>query len=175
MTEELKIAMTTMGRLDAVALLIKKKFSNQISDQEYEECLQLFPKSLEEEKTDSEEGDPIRMVHVERDHFSGGLPDTYSEGGDSHQHTDNQGGSHPDTPKGSSQRSRLWRLLLDGHWHNTNEIQEKVYGKDHLGTANIKARIHEIRKALEDKGNTYEIVTAQEVGSLYRYRLQRTQ
>jgi hypothetical protein len=45
-----------------------------------------------------------------------------------------------------SQASKLYDLLLDGNAHSTNEIQEKVYGREHLGYANIHARITDIRK-----------------------------
>ena len=40
----------------------------------------------------------------------------------------------------------IYDLLLDGNPHSTNEIQEKAFGREHLGYANIHARITEIRK-----------------------------
>ena len=48
--------------------------------------------------------------------------------------------------KRPSQVDRLYDLLLDGNPHSTNEIQEKIYGREHLGYANIHARVTEIRK-----------------------------
>jgi len=45
-----------------------------------------------------------------------------------------------------SQINRLYDLLLDGNSHSTNEIQEKIYGREHLGYANIHGRITDIRK-----------------------------
>lgn len=59
-----------------------------------------------------------------------------------------------------SQADRLLKLLSDGKPHSTPEIQLVVYGADHLGTANIKARIddlrnrgYEIPRAEQDKSN----------------------
>jgi hypothetical protein len=45
-----------------------------------------------------------------------------------------------------SQTTRLFDLLSDGNPHSTNEIQEKIYGREHLGYANIHGRITDIRK-----------------------------
>ena len=47
-----------------------------------------------------------------------------------------------------SQKERLKLLLSDGLWHDTPEIQNAVYGKNHLGVARIAARI----KDLKDEG-----------------------
>ena len=44
------------------------------------------------------------------------------------------------------QINRLSDLLLDGNPHSTNEIQEKIYGREHLGYANIHGRITDISK-----------------------------
>jgi hypothetical protein len=45
-----------------------------------------------------------------------------------------------------SQVARLYNLLSDGNAHSTNEIQDKIYGREHLGYANIHGRITDIRK-----------------------------
>jgi hypothetical protein len=45
-----------------------------------------------------------------------------------------------------SQTTRLLRLLSDGKRHSTREIQEVVYGRNHLGTARIASRINDLRK-----------------------------
>jgi len=45
-----------------------------------------------------------------------------------------------------SQITRLFDLLSDGNAHSTNEIQLKIYGREHLGYANIHGRVTDIRK-----------------------------
>ena len=45
-----------------------------------------------------------------------------------------------------SQTSKLLDLLDDGYPHSTVEIQQKVYGGDHLGCARIASRISDLRK-----------------------------
>jgi hypothetical protein len=45
-----------------------------------------------------------------------------------------------------SQTTRLYDLLSDGNPHSTNEIQLVIYGREHLGYANIHGRITDIRK-----------------------------
>lgn len=46
-----------------------------------------------------------------------------------------------------SQAERLRRLLADGKPHSTPEIQNVVYGGDHLGTARIASRVNDLRNA----------------------------
>jgi hypothetical protein len=45
-----------------------------------------------------------------------------------------------------SQAERLYDLLSDGLPHRTDEIQEKVYGRNHLGVARISGRIGDLRR-----------------------------
>jgi hypothetical protein len=45
-----------------------------------------------------------------------------------------------------NQADLILDLLSDGNSHSTNEIQEKVYGREHLGYANIHARITDLRE-----------------------------
>lgn len=44
-----------------------------------------------------------------------------------------------------SQTDRLHKLLSDGKEHRTDEIQQVVYGANHLGTARIASRIDDLR------------------------------
>lgn len=44
-----------------------------------------------------------------------------------------------------SQSERLRRLLSDGKPHSTPEIQQVVYGANHLGTARIASRVTDLR------------------------------
>lgn len=75
-------------------------------------------------------------------------------------------GSHPDKRAGNSQRQRILELLRDGNWHDSVEIQKVVYGGDHLGAANYKARINELRKQGHDIPDA-----TKKAGSVYQYRL----
>lgn len=59
-----------------------------------------------------------------------------------------------------AQWKRLLRLLSDGRPHSTVEIQNVVYGGEHLGTARIASRMNDLRgkgykipKAVPDKDN----------------------
>lgn len=45
----------------------------------------------------------------------------------------------------TSQNKRLYELLSDGEAHSTTEIQEKVYGSDHLGLARVGARVNDLK------------------------------
>lgn len=45
-----------------------------------------------------------------------------------------------------SQVESLYALLSDYEPHSTREIQKSVYGADHLGRANIPARILDIKR-----------------------------
>lgn len=45
----------------------------------------------------------------------------------------------------TSQAERLRILLADGEEHRTDEIQQVVYGANHLGTARIASRIDDLR------------------------------
>ena len=47
---------------------------------------------------------------------------------------------------GSSQKAKLLKLLQDGEFHATPEIQEVVYGASHLGCARIAARADDLRR-----------------------------
>jgi hypothetical protein len=69
-------------------------------------------------------------------------------------------------PKKLNQTQRLLKLLKDKEWHDTAEIQEKVYGRAHLGCARIGARIWELRRVYR-----YAIAGRKEDGALYAYRL----
>lgn len=62
--------------------------------------------------------------------------------------------------KKPSQANRLLKLLSDGKPHSTAEIQEVVYGRNHLGNcrigarvADLKARGYEIPDAVRDREN----------------------
>lgn len=73
--------------------------------------------------------------------------------------------THDDEIAGKSQRERLRVLLSDKQNHTTPEIQEKVYGANHLGRANIPARILELKKA------GLEIECTRLKGAIFQYRL----
>lgn len=79
--------------------------------------------------------------------------------------------THTNTLAGQSQKSRLWKLLLDGAWHTTPDIQRLVYGGEHLGTANIKARVYDINQELKEKGGQYEVISKRIIKSVWAYRL----
>lgn len=64
-----------------------------------------------------------------------------------------------------SQADRLLNLLKDGKEHGTPEIQIAVYGANHLGSARIAARAHDLRK------RGYTIHTREE-GTICYYRLE---
>lgn len=68
--------------------------------------------------------------------------------------------------KGGTQTIRLLELLKDRRIHGTDEIQEKVYGRSHLGSARIAARIHDLRKRYKILGTWIE-------PPIYGYRLVR--
>jgi len=69
--------------------------------------------------------------------------------------------------KGPSQRELLLKHLSDGLPHSTPDIQLHVYGGEHLGTANIKARIHELR----EEGHTIGSWRDKDVQSIWFYQL----
>jgi hypothetical protein len=60
--------------------------------------------------------------------------------------------THPDVPKGLSQKDRLLAVLQDGEWHDTVSIQRDVYGADHLGNVRTAARA----KDLKNEGHMIE-------------------
>lgn len=64
-----------------------------------------------------------------------------------------------------SQRERLLILLSDGNWHNTPEIQEKVYGQNHLGVARIASRICDLR------GDGHMIEARKITRSIWAYKM----
>ncbi|MCR2833465.1 hypothetical protein [Parerythrobacter lacustris] len=69
--------------------------------------------------------------------------------------------------KKPSQAEKLRRLLADGAWHSTPEIQQVVYGGDHLGTARIASRVNDLRnKGCEISGRRDE-----DNRSIYWYRM----
>lgn len=45
-----------------------------------------------------------------------------------------------------SQTDRIYNLLMDHKPHRTDEIQIKIYGANHLGTARISGRVSDIRR-----------------------------
>lgn len=185
MTEEIMDIWEKKGIREAVGFITRKKLSNEINQSDYEGYLRLFSLAKEQSiasrrsnftSQESRNSEPAFQHGDDNNCFHGRLyePRTSNESYIStHGSSTIESATHPDAPQGQSQKARLWKLLLDGLWHDTNEIQEKVYGKEHLGTANIKARIHEIRETLKEKGGTYEIVTEHEAGSLWKYKLQR--
>lgn len=70
---------------------------------------------------------------------------------------------------GTSQTARLLTLLQDGAWHTTPEIQEKVYGADHLGIARIASRVADLKK------EGHDIVSEKDAGTIWKYRLNKQQ
>ena len=68
-----------------------------------------------------------------------------------------------------SQRERLRALLDDLAWHNTVEIQERVYG-GHLGVARISGRLYEIKRALP-AGWTIDRRPTKENAAIWEFRL----
>ena len=73
------------------------------------------------------------------------------------------------TQKGTSQKERLYKLLSDGNWHRTDEIQEVVYGRNHLGVARISARVQDL------KNDGYEIESELDSGNIWKYKLSSSQ
>lgn len=70
--------------------------------------------------------------------------------------------------KRPSQATRILKLLSDGAWHSTPEIQEKVYGSTHLGTARIASRMHDLRS----DGHVIDCKKDRENTTIYWYKLQ---
>ncbi len=68
-------------------------------------------------------------------------------------------------PEAKSQKARLLALLSDYCWHDTNEIQLKVYGAEHLGSARISGRTGELKK------EGYEIKSRKKDKTVWEYRL----
>lgn len=75
--------------------------------------------------------------------------------------------THDNEAVGKSQKERMRLLLSDGLWHPTPEIQQRVYGGDHLGRANIPARILDLKK------DGYQIESEKVQGSVWKYRLNK--
>lgn len=73
--------------------------------------------------------------------------------------------THSDPIAGNSQKAKLYRLLSDGQYHTTDEIQTVVYGKNHLGVARIAARIHDLKK------EGYEIDCINHSGTIWEYKM----
>lgn len=69
-----------------------------------------------------------------------------------------------------SQVERLKEVLIDGCWHDTPEILERVYGASHLGIARISARIYDISKTLPT-GLTVESRKKKGNETVWEYRL----
>lgn len=76
------------------------------------------------------------------------------------------GGMHPNPHKGKSQKARMLEFLSDGQWHSTIEIQNAVYGANHLGSAAIPSRISELRNK-----DGYTIESNALSKSIWEYRL----
>ena len=66
---------------------------------------------------------------------------------------------------GSSQKAKLLKLLLDGEFHATPQIQEVVYGSNHLGCARIAARADDLRR------DGYIIESRKISRTIWEYRL----
>ena len=73
------------------------------------------------------------------------------------------GGKEVESGK-TSQKERLLALLGDGEWHTTPEIQEQVYGANHLGVARIASRVSDLRK------EGYDIESKKYDKSIWMYR-----
>lgn len=79
--------------------------------------------------------------------------------------------THPISAKGSSQKARIFKVLADGQWHNSNEISYRVYG-GHGGTrANWTARMTNLRADLEEHG--YKLLSRKITPQLWEYRIAR--
>ncbi len=66
-----------------------------------------------------------------------------------------------------TQKARLLALLSDGLWHSTDEIRERIYGKDTRVGARIASRINELKKA------GHKITCDDLTYKVYGYRLVR--
>jgi len=79
--------------------------------------------------------------------------------------------THPISAKGNSQKARIYAVLADGEWHNSNEISYQVYG-GHGGTrANWTARMTNLRADLEENG--YKLLSRKITPQLWEYRIAR--
>lgn len=190
--KEQLIAMSPAGR---ISHYLKKKIAGTISTQKYEECIAYalslpYTTAIEESRemgTDiRESGDtlvefadgeavcdvgrcgetsptaqkepctpPVQRpgsnpLPVRTDGIGVGLP---------------LGSGKAETDKTGSQKERLLRMLQDGEWHTTPDIQRVVYGGSHLGVARIGARADDLRK----DGHTIE--SKKVTKSIWAYRL----
>jgi biotin operon repressor len=74
--------------------------------------------------------------------------------------------THTDKAVGKTQKARLLNLLMDGKWHDTNDIMLRVYRvDDKVGRCAIPQRIYDLRK----EGHAIE--KAHIKSNLYKYRL----
>jgi hypothetical protein len=71
----------------------------------------------------------------------------------------------PNPVKGKSQKARLHKLLSDGEWHSTDEIQKVVYGGDHMGLARVAARVFDLKK------DGYLIQSCKLAGTIWEYKM----
>lgn len=77
--------------------------------------------------------------------------------------------THPVSARGNSQKARIYSVLSDGEWHNSNEISYRVYG-GHGGTrANWTARMTNLRADLEEQG--YKLLSRKITPQLWEYRI----
>lgn len=72
--------------------------------------------------------------------------------------------NHEDKHKGLSQKARLLKLLSDGLWHSTVEIQQRVYGGSHLGVARIGGRVYDLNK------EGHKIQSRKKEGTIWEYK-----
>ena len=70
--------------------------------------------------------------------------------------------------KRESQTTRIYNLLMDGEPHRTDEIQIKIYGRNHLGTARISGRVSDIRRIYKITVDGWK---DKDIPSLFWYRI----
>lgn len=75
------------------------------------------------------------------------------------------GTTHTDRAAGTSQKARLLALLREGRWFSTREINERVYGAEHLNQSRIAARVNDLRN------DGWDVSGSDGPGGTYGYRL----
>ena len=158
-------AMSKLARLNHY---LKKKIAGEITAEKYEQCI-AFALSLEDKETQEESGtngtnpreqrnghslpwiEADKALHeterfITPESFVAQMerPDQSTFPAVANDATNISSGGND--PSNTSQKSKLLKLLMDGEFHATPEIQEVVYGSNHLGCARIAARADDLRR-----------------------------
>ena len=75
--------------------------------------------------------------------------------------------THDDPISGGAQKHKLHKLLIDGGWHSTSEIVEKVYGEG-MSLSRVAARVYDLKK------DGLKIESRKKNKGVWEYRLSTT-